>query len=55
MPLDILVPLAASATDQIERWSPVVLMLIAGGILWLRHRDRSRGPDEEDDEDLDLV
>ncbi|MTD43397.1 hypothetical protein GKE82_03530 [Conexibacter sp. W3-3-2] len=42
---------ASSVTDQIERWSPVVLMLIAGGILYLRHRDRQRGPDEDDDED----
>jgi len=43
--------LAASATDQIERWSPVVLFLIAAGILWLRHQDRKRGPDEEDWDD----
>lgn len=46
-----LLPLAASATDQIERWAPVVLLLVAGGIAYLRHQDRRRGPDPEDDED----
>lgn len=48
MPPDLLIPLAASATDLIERWSPVVLLAIAGGIMWLRHRDR---PDEDEDEE----
>lgn len=46
---DVLLPVAASVTDQIGRWFPVVLAAGAAGVLWLRRRDRRRGEGEDDD------
>lgn len=40
--------LAASATDLVERISPVVFLLLALVVLALRRRERRRGPDEDD-------
>lgn len=49
----LLLPLlaASTATDQIERWAPLVLLLVAAGIGYLRYQERKKGPDPEDDED----
>jgi hypothetical protein len=49
VPPDTALVLAASVTDWIERVSPLVLMAFALVLVTLRHRERRRGPDEDDD------